>query len=191
MHSSLHRIRLARLHVRASAATQSRSVSALSAVARSKAEQISADWEGTSATGGNTKNFIGGEFVESKSSQWTDVLDPVSCIALYDQNWDWNSNRQHKHSSRVCRKQRVQNSMRLWLQHRKRTKHGAARVCLPANDLLWSTYIVIVALALSHVALSLQYELRAHGEAIANSIVLEQGKTIAGVCCHLAWKFSS
>lgn len=51
---------------------------ALSAAALPKAEQISADWKGTSATGGTTKNFIGGEFVESKSSEWVDVLDPVS-----------------------------------------------------------------------------------------------------------------
>jgi len=35
---------------------------ALNAVASSKAEAISAAWEGTSATGGNTKNFIAGAF---------------------------------------------------------------------------------------------------------------------------------
>ena len=50
---------------------------ALAATARAKAEQISAEWKGTSATGGNTKNFIGGEFVESKTSDWIKVADPV------------------------------------------------------------------------------------------------------------------
>lgn len=53
-------------------------LSALTAAARSRAEQISKDWRGTSATGENTKNFIGGEFVESKASEWIDVVDPVS-----------------------------------------------------------------------------------------------------------------
>jgi malonate-semialdehyde dehydrogenase (acetylating) / methylmalonate-semialdehyde dehydrogenase len=49
----------------------------LSAAALPKAEQISAEWKGTSATGGTTKNFIGGEFIQSKSTDWIDVLDPV------------------------------------------------------------------------------------------------------------------
>lgn len=51
---------------------------ALSALALPKAEQISAQWKGTNATGDSTKNFIGGEFVESKSTEWIDVHDPVS-----------------------------------------------------------------------------------------------------------------
>lgn len=53
-------------------------VKALSALAQPKAEQISAKWKGTSATGGSTKNFIAGEFVESKAAEWIDVHDPVS-----------------------------------------------------------------------------------------------------------------
>ena len=53
------------------------SSSSLSDTARAKAELISQQWKGTSATGGNTKNFIGGEFVESKTSDWIDVVDPV------------------------------------------------------------------------------------------------------------------
>ena len=48
----------------------------LSEAVRVKAEELSA-WKGTSATGGNTKNFIGGEFVESKTETWIDVVDPV------------------------------------------------------------------------------------------------------------------
>ncbi len=54
-------------------------LSGLSATAKSKAEKISQDWKGTSATGANTKNFIGGEFVESKTDKWIDVVDPV-CV---------------------------------------------------------------------------------------------------------------
>jgi len=45
------------------------------------AEKISAEWKGTNATGGTTKNFIGGEFAESKASQWFDVLDPVRSVS--------------------------------------------------------------------------------------------------------------
>lgn len=48
----------------------------LSEAVRAKAEGLSA-WKGTSATGENTKNFIGGEFVESKTDTWIDVVDPV------------------------------------------------------------------------------------------------------------------
>lgn len=51
--------------------------SGLGPTARSHAEKISTDWKGTSMTGGTTKNFIGGQFVESKTSEWIDVLDPV------------------------------------------------------------------------------------------------------------------
>lgn len=51
---------------------------ALNALALPKAEQISANWKGTSATGEPTKNFIGGEFVESQSTEWIDVHDPVN-----------------------------------------------------------------------------------------------------------------
>jgi malonate-semialdehyde dehydrogenase (acetylating)/methylmalonate-semialdehyde dehydrogenase len=36
------------------------------------------EWKGL---GDNYKNFIGGEFVQSKSSEWHDVLDPVTMVA--------------------------------------------------------------------------------------------------------------
>ena len=68
----------------------------MSSFARAKAEEISRSWKGTSATGGRTKypialschsgfnivtrNYIGGQFVESQTSEWLDVLDPVSWI---------------------------------------------------------------------------------------------------------------
>lgn len=45
---------------------------------REKAELLSSSWKGTNASGENTKNYIGGEFVESKTDKWIDVLDPVS-----------------------------------------------------------------------------------------------------------------
>lgn len=52
--------------------------SQLTGVAAQAAQEISSKWEGTSATGGNTKNYINGKFVESKATKWFDVNDPVS-----------------------------------------------------------------------------------------------------------------
>lgn len=71
--------RSARLPVRSYATTSGSRppLSGLSATAKAKAEKISQEWKGTSATGENTKNFVGGEFVESKADKWIDVVDPV------------------------------------------------------------------------------------------------------------------
>ena len=45
------------------------------------AEEVSSNWRGTTAHGGNTKNYIGGEFQESSASKWLEVKDPVSAIS--------------------------------------------------------------------------------------------------------------
>jgi malonate-semialdehyde dehydrogenase (acetylating) / methylmalonate-semialdehyde dehydrogenase len=52
----------------------------LNSAVREKAEKLSRDWKGTSSSGENTKNFIGGEFVQSRATQWIDVVDPVRRI---------------------------------------------------------------------------------------------------------------
>lgn len=52
-------------------------LSSLNAVARAKAEQITAQWKGTNAAGENVKNYIGGKFVDSQAEKWMDVVDPV------------------------------------------------------------------------------------------------------------------
>lgn len=71
--------RPAQLRVRslATSSTARPALSGLSPTAKSRAEKISQEWKGTSATGGNTKNFVGGEFVKSRAEQWIDVVDPV------------------------------------------------------------------------------------------------------------------
>jgi hypothetical protein len=51
-------------------------LSGLSDAVKERAEALS-EWKGTSATGQKTKNYIGGEFVESQASEWLDVVDPV------------------------------------------------------------------------------------------------------------------
>lgn len=53
-----------------------------SPLAAKAAEEVSAKWKGTSATGGTTKNYIGGEFVESKADRWIDVHDPASNVVV-------------------------------------------------------------------------------------------------------------
>ncbi|KAJ7449062.1 methylmalonate-semialdehyde dehydrogenase [Mycena galericulata] len=52
----------------------------LNAYAQSRAEALSAHWKGTDFLGGTTKNFIDGEFRESKT--WIDVLDPATQTLL-------------------------------------------------------------------------------------------------------------
>ena len=70
--------RFAAVQTRTYASTASRPpLTSLAALARPKAEQISREWKGTNASGEVTKAFIGGEFVESSSNQYTDVVDPV------------------------------------------------------------------------------------------------------------------
>jgi malonate-semialdehyde dehydrogenase (acetylating) / methylmalonate-semialdehyde dehydrogenase len=64
-------------HYATTAAGQPKSpLSGLSDAVRARAEGLSS-WKGTSATGEKTKNYIGGEFLESTSSEWLDVIDPV------------------------------------------------------------------------------------------------------------------
>lgn len=58
-------------------------VSGLSATARGKAEVLSADWKGTNYLGSTTKNYIGGEFTESKAEKWLEIHDPVCPSDLY------------------------------------------------------------------------------------------------------------
>ena len=84
MHSSRSLPRLCALHPRsyAVAASSRTALSGLSQVSRARAEKLSAEWKGTSATGDNTKNFIGGEFVESNAKEWIDVVDPVRQSAM-------------------------------------------------------------------------------------------------------------
>lgn len=64
----------------ATTATVHPPLAGLSPTARNQAERISAEFKGTSADGENTRNFIGGEFVESKAEKWIDVVDPVRVL---------------------------------------------------------------------------------------------------------------
>ena len=75
--------------VEAVAFTPKKQLCTVKGISEAKAEKISQEWAGTSATGGSTKNFIGGEFVESKADKWIEVLDPVRHSD--ESVWLWNS----------------------------------------------------------------------------------------------------
>jgi malonate-semialdehyde dehydrogenase (acetylating) / methylmalonate-semialdehyde dehydrogenase len=70
--------RLARRYATAAGGHSQPPLNGLNSNARARAEQLSSEWKGTHASGGNTKNYIGGEFIESSTKDWIEVLDPVS-----------------------------------------------------------------------------------------------------------------
>ncbi|KAF7339774.1 Methylmalonate-semialdehyde dehydrogenase [Mycena venus] len=117
----------------------------LSALAKASAERLS-EWRGTSLTGGTTKNFIGGEFVESKTSDWIDVLDPSTQTLL----------------SRV-----------------PQTTSTEFDQAVDAASRAYKSWSRTSVLGRQRFALELQHLLRQNADAIASSIVLEQGKTVA------------
>lgn len=140
-------LRSGQFFVRRSLATAARPpLSALSASARAKAEQISSEWKGTSASGSNTKNFIGGEFVESKAQAWIDVVDPATQTLL----------------TRV--------------PETTSTEFDQAVAAASEAFKTWSRSSVLTR---QRFVLELQHLLRNNADAIASSIVLEQGKTLA------------
>ncbi|KAF8898900.1 methylmalonate-semialdehyde dehydrogenase [Infundibulicybe gibba] len=120
-------------------------VSGLSAAARPIAEKISSEWKGTSLTGGTTKNFIGGEFVESKSSVWLDVHDPSTQTLL----------------SRV--------------PQTTNTEFEEAADAASEAYKSWSRTSIMTR---QKFVIELQHLIRQNADAIAASIVLEQGKTL-------------
>jgi len=59
------------------AATSTSSSAKFAPLAMKAAEEVSSKWKGTTANGGKTKNYIGGEFVDSSAKKWLEVRDPV------------------------------------------------------------------------------------------------------------------
>ncbi|KAJ7022439.1 methylmalonate-semialdehyde dehydrogenase [Mycena alexandri] len=57
----------------------------LSSFSQSRAEELSSEWKGTNFLGGTTKNFIDGEFRESKTEKWIDILDPRYANSIVSQ----------------------------------------------------------------------------------------------------------
>jgi malonate-semialdehyde dehydrogenase (acetylating)/methylmalonate-semialdehyde dehydrogenase len=121
-------------------------LNALNAAARSKAEQLSSEWQGFSATGGNTKNYIGGKFVESQSTEWHDVVDPSTQTVL----------------SRV-----------------PQTTNNEFDQAVDAASKAFETWSRTSVIGRQRFAIELQHLIKKNADALANSIVLEQGKTLA------------
>ncbi|KAF8634443.1 hypothetical protein AX15_000892 [Amanita polypyramis BW_CC] len=117
----------------------------LSARALPFAEKISAEWSGTSATGGTTKNLIAGNFVESKASQWFDVIDPSTQTLL----------------TRV-----------------PQTTEDEFQQAVEAASEAYKSWSKTSIISRQRFVLKLQQLLRENADSIANSIVLEQGKTL-------------
>ncbi|KAF8973544.1 methylmalonate-semialdehyde dehydrogenase [Flammula alnicola] len=115
----------------------SASAKALSALALPKAEQISAHWKGTSATGGSTKNFIGGDLWRVRASSQT-VLTRVP-----------------------------------------QTTDAEFKDAVDAASQAFKTWSRTSVVTRQRFVLELQHLLRQNADAIASSIVLEQGKTLA------------
>ncbi|KAL5535416.1 hypothetical protein ACEPAF_3510 [Sanghuangporus sanghuang] len=118
----------------------------LSSVALEKAEQLSANWRGTSASGDATKNYIGGQFVDSKADTLIDVLDPSTQTLL----------------TRV-----------------PETTRSEFESAVDAASEAYKSWSRTSVLTRQRIALELQHLLRENADALANSIVLEQGKTLA------------
>ncbi|KDN35529.1 hypothetical protein RSAG8_11524, partial [Rhizoctonia solani AG-8 WAC10335] len=121
-----------------------RRVSTLSAPARKAAEELSRNWKGTSATGGKTKLYIGGEFVESKADKWIEVHDPSTQTVL----------------TRV-----------------PETTAEEFNAAVDAASQAFKTWSKTSILTRQRAVMELQHLVREHAPSIAQSIVLEQGKT--------------
>jgi len=118
----------------------------LNDLARAKAEEISKNWKGTSATGGKTKNYINGQFVESQTTEWIDVLDPSTQTLL----------------TRVP----------------QTTPNEFEQAVKAASD-AFKTWSRTSVLTRQRFIFELQRLIRENHDALAISIVLEQGKTFA------------
>lgn len=77
LRSAPHPIRSRTAGLHCSAAPRSPS-SSLGRLAAAKAQDVESKWRGTSTSGGTTKNYVNGQFVDSQAHRWIDVPDPVS-----------------------------------------------------------------------------------------------------------------
>lgn len=183
--TSASRALLRRTSLSARLFATSASRSALSATALPHAEKLSAEWKGTSMTGGKTKNFIGGEFAESQASEWIDVVDPVRGLPRHVVSAtdlprlspvypDAAFARPANYPNRVragCRCC-VRGLQDLEPDQRSQAAELCPQVC---EDYIRHDHATDTPFPTSP---RLQQLLRENADAIANSIVLEQGKTL-------------
>ncbi|WVF72915.1 methylmalonate-semialdehyde dehydrogenase (acylating) [Kwoniella sp. CBS 6097] len=128
-----------------SSASQSQGKGGLSPLAVKAAQEVS-KWRGTSALGESTKNYIGGEFRESKADKWLEVRDP---------------------------------STQTVLTHVPETTAEEFDQAVDAAQQAFQTWSKTSVMRRQRVMFELQHLIRQNAPEIANSIVLEQGKTFA------------
>ncbi|OWZ68280.1 methylmalonate-semialdehyde dehydrogenase (acylating) [Cryptococcus neoformans] len=120
--------------------------SKLSPLALKAAEDVTSKWRGTTANGGKTKIYIGGEFLDSKTDKWLEVRDPAS--------------------------QTLINTV-------PETTPDEFRAAVDAASQAFKTWSKTSIMRRQRAMFELQHLIRQHAPEIANSIVLEQGKTYA------------
>ncbi|CAO1630283.1 unnamed protein product [Sympodiomycopsis kandeliae] len=126
--------------------TTSSRVLSLSSLSAERAKDVEAKWRGTSTSGGNTKNYVNGQFVDSQTQKWIDINDPATQTLL----------------------SRAPDTT----EQEFNTAVKAAEDAFPG----WSETSL---LGRQQIMFRLQALIRDHMDDIANSIVLEQGKTFA------------
>lgn len=97
--------------------------------------------------GENTKNFIAGEFVESKATKWIDVLDPVRArlgLMKIHRWYSLYSASQHKPCLQGSRRPQVLNLNKPWTLHHKLSRHGATLVLLLVKDSFLSMCSIVL-----------------------------------------------
>nr|ODN92544.1 methylmalonate-semialdehyde dehydrogenase (acylating) [Cryptococcus depauperatus CBS 7841] len=120
--------------------------SSLAPLALKAAEEVSSKWKGTTANGGRTKNYIGGQFVDSQADKWLQVRDPAS--------------------------QTLINTV-------PETTASEFSEAVDSASQAYKTWSKTSIMRRQHAMFELQHLIRQHAPDIANSIVLEQGKTYA------------
>ena len=157
-------------------------LSSLNAVARTKAEALSAHWKGTSATGGNTRNFIGGEFVDSSTTEWHHVLDPVRSTLLHFLTTYSPSSAQATQTLLSHVPDTTLSEFGQAIDAASQAYKSWSRTSLLTRQRFVIEYATSMSSSVtSHTFRRLQHLIRKNADALADSIVLEQGKTLAGM----------
>ncbi|KAF8335456.1 methylmalonate-semialdehyde dehydrogenase [Cantharellus anzutake] len=113
--------------------------------AKAAAQALSTNWQGTTADGGSTKNYINGQFVESSTSKWLEIHDPSTQTLL----------------TRV-----------------PETTAEEFNAATDAASEAFKSWSKASLLTKQKFLLDFQAEIRKNSDAIAESMTLEQGKTL-------------
>ncbi|KAK0464985.1 methylmalonate-semialdehyde dehydrogenase [Desarmillaria tabescens] len=159
---------------RARTFSSSSTLSALSAAALPKAEQLSSEWKGTSATGGTTKNFIGGQF----ASQTLISRVPQTTSAEFEQAVEAASEA-YKSWSRTSVLGRQRFAIELQSLLRQNADAIASSIAHAHGDLLRGLQVVESAIGITSTLLGEKIE-------VSKDMDTEVRKVPLGVCASIA-----